>query len=369
MRICYLSTGPFGHVGAYLDFFKDAGHDVHFIALSPSPPRRVPVHDLALGGRYSGTEGKWKYPLSMLRARALVRRLAPDVLHAHYATSGGLAALACGFRPTVVTAHGTDLRVGARSALWRPLLRAVFERADCVNTVSDGLKELAVGLGVDAERIVVLSPGVDTARFRGPLQPGPKGGPLRLLCTRQLESVYDPAAIVEALAIARRRGLRFTMTFAGDGSLRPAVEALVRRRGLAGMVSLLGAVGHDAVPGLLRRHDVYLSSSRADGTSLSLLEAMATGLFPIVSRIPANAAWLEDGAGGFLHAAGDPADLARRILEFSRRPSAAEAAARLNRQRVLARGDRRVNMRRLERIYRELAARRRAGGGVSCPSA
>jgi len=355
MRICFISAGAFAHVGPYLDFFKSAGHDVDFIALSPSPPRAVRVHDVALGGEYSPVSGKWKYPLSMLLARRLVARLKPDVVHTHYATSGGLAGLVCGFRPTIVTAHGTDLTKGFESPVWRPLLKAIFAQAARVNTVSADLTSKAVSLGVAPEKVLEMTLGIDTVRFHGGGRRPPRPGePLRLLCTRRLEAVFDHPTIVSALAILKAKGVRFKMTFAGEGSLRSEVVALVERRGLGAAVSFLGAVAATDMPGLLQEHDVFLSASRWDGTSLSLLEAMASGLVPVVSRIPANEAWLEHGAGGFMHRLGDPEDLAGRVLQLARRPELAALAPALNRARVLAAGDRMTNMRRLEGVYEGL---------------
>lgn len=358
MRICFLSTGAFAHVGAYLEHFQQAGHDVRFVALSPGPLRTVPTYNLGLGSAYSDTRGKWKYPISMLRARRLVRWLRPDIVHAHYATSGGLASLVCGFHPSIVTAHGSDLTTGVGSPVWRPLLRRIFTHADCVNTVSADLKAMAVGLGIDEAKVTVLTPGVDTFLFEeAERRPFEREGVLRLLCTRRLEPECDPLTIVGALAVLRGRRVPFQMTFAGDGCLRRKVEDLTLRLGLRSHVSFLGRVSRSEMPSLLRRHDVYLSSSRWDGTSLSLLEAMATGLFPVVSRIPANGAWIEPGVGGFLHEVGDPQDLAACILRFLQRPEIGGPAARINRAKVVEHGDRRANMRRLEATYRALTGK------------
>lgn len=350
MRICYVSAGAFAHVGTYLEHFRSAGHDVHFIALSPSPPRSVPIHATGGGG------AKWRYLPAIARARAVVRALKPDVLHAHYATSGGLAALASGHPRTIVTAHGTDLTEGSRSPAWRPLLRAVLAGAARVNTVSADLTRIAVELGADRKRVVELTPGVDMDRFRpeGRSAPVP-GRPLRLLCTRRLEPAYDPRTIVSALGLAKARGLAFEMTFAGDGVLRAELEALSSRLGLGSQVRFAGELPGAGMPELLRSHDAFLSASLSDGASLSLLEAMSAGLYPVVSRIPANLAWLRDGEGGLLHAPGDSAELASRLLELARRPERAAAAATFNRARVAASGDRAVNMARLERVYEELA--------------
>ena len=123
-----------------------------------------------------------------------------------------------------------------------------------------------------------------------------------------------------------------------------------------GVLDFVGQVGAAEMPALLREHDVYLSASRADGASLSLLEAMAAGLFPVVTRIRANSAWLEDGVGGFLHRPGDPEDLASRLLALIERPELAASAAALNRRRVVAGGDRATNLGRLQGIYEELVA-------------
>jgi L-malate glycosyltransferase len=358
MRLCFVSTGAFAHVGHYLEHFQAEGHDVRFIALSPSPARPVPTYDLSLPGRYSSTEGKWKYSVSVLRARALIRALEPDLVHAHFATSGGLAALVSGFHPCVVTAHGSDLAAGIRSPLRRGLLRAVFGSADCVNTVSEPLKALALELGVPEDKVLALSPGIDAARFALPRRPGPRGV-LRLVSTRRLDPECDPLTIVAALRELARRGVEFSMIFAGDGRLRARARIFASQLGLADRVSFLGPVPQSELPALLARRDVYLSASLWDGTSLSLLEAMAAGLLPVVSRIPANEAWLEDGRTALFHKPGDVRGLAEALEAVSRRPELAASAAPLNRARVLTHGERRSNMSRLEDQYVELLRRGR----------
>ena len=104
----------------------------------------------------------------------------------------------------------------------------------------------------------------------------------------------------------------------------------------------------------MHENDVYLSSSIRDGTSLCLLEAMATGIFPIVSRIKANTAWLDDGESGLLYKVGDADDLAKCIMKLLNQPEIAVEAARRNRKKVVEKGDRNNNMKCLERIYKDL---------------
>lgn len=352
--------GTFTHIGPYLDYFKQAGHEVHFIAMSPSPERGIPTYNVGFGRRYSETEGKWKYPISMLRARRLIKKLKPDIIHAHYATSCGLTALVSGFHPTVVTAHGSDLTTGITSRIWRPLLRRIFRFADCVNTVSEDLKEMAISLGIEPDKVVTLTLGIDTDKFTFTERPeiNPSRA-LRLVCTRRLEPVFDHPTILGALARLREKGMEFQMTFVGDGSLLNTLKRQAEYVGLNGCVSFAGRMPNDELPDILGRHDVYLSASLWDGTSLSLLEAMAMGVFPVVSDIKANAALLRHNKDGLLHRVGDADDLAKCIMQLYEHPQLAAGAARRNRLKVLESADRKNNMKRLERIFEELIEKRR----------
>ncbi|MBN2138252.1 MAG: glycosyltransferase family 4 protein [Sedimentisphaerales bacterium] len=357
MRICFLSHGQFVHIGAYLDYFDNAGHDVHFISLTPGPARNVPTYNTGFGSNYSTTSGKWKYPLSMLRVRRLVRQLKPDVLHAHYATSGGLASLFTGFHPTIVTVHGTDLTSGRKSIIWRPLLKRIFENADCVNTVSEGLTNMVLELGIPPGKLRTLSLGIDTDRFSlSGNRSICKDRTLRLVCTRRMERHYGHHTIIEALAILKQAGVDFHVTLLGDGSSQPDLKAQVANAELGEYVTFLGEIENQRLPEILHEHDVYLSASWWDGTSLSLLEAMATGIFPIVSDIEANSSWLKHGVNGLLHKVDDARGLADCIIQLVDKPRIAAAAAEQNRQLVVAGADRKTSMKRLASIYQDLVS-------------
>lgn len=360
MRICFISTGKFIHIQAYLSYFKEAGHDVHFIALSSDIERDVPSYNVGFGTKYSATEGKWKYPLSMIRARRLVRKLKPDIVHTHYVTSGGLAGLICGFHPTVVTAHGSDLTEGIRSKIWRPLLKAIFKHADCINTVSDDLRDMVLSLGICPEKIKTLTLGVDTEKYYFQERPLINSHTkLKLICTRSLEKVYDHSTIIKALAILKQTNkINFHMTFIGDGTLMLQLKQEVETNDLADKVDFVGRVENEKLPQMLSKCDIYISSSLRDGTSICLLEAMANGLFPIVSRIKANTVWLDDGISGLMFDIGNADQLANLIMQLRNKPSLYTFAVKHNRQKVIEHGDRGTNMKVLEQIYKKLLCAR-----------
>ncbi|MBN1972686.1 MAG: glycosyltransferase family 4 protein [Sedimentisphaerales bacterium] len=358
MRICFISTGTFSHIGPYLEYFRQAGHDVYFVCLSPGPERDVPTYDTGFGKKYSQTQGKWKYPLSMLRMRKIIRSIKPDIIHAHYATSGGLASLVSGFHPAIVTVHGSDLINGIKSIVWRPLLKKIFNYADCVNVVSKELEEIALSLGISKEKIEVLTLGIDTEKFSFTKRPElAKKTVLRMICTRRMERVFDHLTILNALSILKEKGIDFEMTFAGDGSLLDEMKRQADNLGLSDKVKFIGMIPNNDLPDLLARNDIYLSASLWDGASLSLLEAMASGLFPIVSDINANSAWIQNEYNGYLHKVGDAKDLANCVLKLLVNPEIIPAAAEHNRQKVCENADRNTNMKILESVYKKLTSK------------
>jgi glycosyltransferase involved in cell wall biosynthesis len=360
MRICYIAHGDHVHVDAYLNHFGERGHEVHLITLTPGRRRLYSTFNAGFKG-----QSKWIYLPAILKARKIVRSLAPNIVHAHYATSAGLAAYFIGIHPYVVTAHGSDVAVGVRSIIGRSGLRRIFGNAAWVNPVSDELREMILGLGIDPQKVDTLSFGIDTElfkfiarRFAAPMEP------LRLVCTRRLGPVYQHATIIQSLAILTKREVNCALTLIGEGNLTEDLRKLAADLGVNDRITFSGALPNTMLPERLADHEVYLSASARDGTSVSLLEAFASGLYPIVSDIPANAAWIKHGGNGLLHEVGNPESLADCVLRFMRGREAACQAVRQNRETVEKQGNRRVNLAKLEGIYRRLCCGKRSALGL-----
>jgi glycosyltransferase involved in cell wall biosynthesis len=84
------------------------------------------------------------------------------------------------------------------------------------------------------------------------------------------------------------------------------------------------------MPGLLAQADIYVSTSLHDGTSVSLLEALGSGAFPVVTDIPSNREWVSDGKNGFLVPTDEERTLANRIIDALRDRSLVEKAMQEN---------------------------------------
>ncbi len=347
MKIATLSNAAVIHTVRWVEHLRARGHEVRAYSLeSPAPPFAavaLPAPPLP---------GWLRYPLAVPRVRAELSAFAPDVVDAHYVPNYGLIGALAGRRPLSVAAWGSDLLVaGGRDPLQRARARFVLRRADLVLADSGNLAAAARALGAPAARLRAIPWGIDRARFRpGTREPG------LLLSTRLHEPVYDLPVLIDAVAETMRRRADTFFAIAGDGTRRAELEARAASRLPAGRYRFLGRLSPDELASWLGRAEVYLSASRSDSTSLSLLEAMAAGALPVVSDLEGNREWVVEGAGARTFRAGDAADAARAIERALADPAAADAMRTRNARVIAERGDWHVNFARIEACFAALAA-------------
>jgi len=295
-------------------------------------------HDVDRAVLDSRAGGKLRY---LELARRTVRARRPDVVYAHFLVPSGLIAALGARAPLVVTAHGRDVRnigwlpgIGAATAL-------VVRRATAVICVSEYLRvELESKLPEARGKTEVVSSGVDLEQFR--VAPPPDGPP-RFLCVGALEERKNVVRLAEAFAQLGEG----TLTFAGDGPLRPRLE------GCDG-VRLLGRVPHSEVPRLLAAAHVLCQPSLIEPLGQALLEGMASGRSVVATRIGGPPEFVPPDAGVLV----DPLDidaLAGALAQAAALPRPNQAG-----RAAAAAHDVRVQAARIEEILSRAAAGRRA---------
>ncbi len=157
---------------------------------------------------------------------------------------------------------------------------------------------------------------------------GLEGDPA-VLWVGHLDANKDPLAVLDAVSHAARElpGLKLWCCF-GTAPLRDAVESRIARDAtLRERVYLLGRVPHARVETLMRAADLFVLGSHREGSSFSLIEALATGLLPVVTDIPSLRALTGNGAVGYLWPCGDAAACAKALLLAAATRSVAQRAA------------------------------------------
>ena len=362
MRILMISHTTLPWTADYASYFCKSGDDVLVISFSPGEIPGVAVEFVGTIP-FNKYANKHQFLTRVPRIQAIARQYSPDVVFATYVVSNGLSAALCGAGPLVLDAVGGDVRDSYPPGDWRGVakrfvLRCICDRATAVHSWSAELSDRLIGLGVSRSQIVEWPMGVDVDAYRPPRQPAPGNS---LVCTRKHEPIYDIRTIIDALAILRGWGTDFACTFVGGGHLLDEHRARADAAGIGACLQFTGAVPKSMIGGMLQAAGVYISSSLADGTSSSLLEAMACGLVPVVSRIPANLPWIDDGRNGLLFEPGRPDQLAdalrRAIFDSELRARAAVE----NRDRVTRDGNMATNLRRMSELLRSAAGLGRRG--------
>lgn len=342
----------------YLDYFTSRGHKIYFFVLGLPIAVKCDsqIFDISYGAKSRTFLTKWKYFLAPIKLRKILKEIKPDILHGHYATSAGVAALLSGFRPFIISARGSDLLMRSKYFFWRKLLQRIFRKSALVHTVSDELSKKAQSLGVPDEKILTLTQGVDTNLFA--FKPRDTiCSPVRLLCTRSLrEYPYKLMDILNACLILNRRDIDFKLTFAAGGPMENELKRFASEMGLSNKINFLGGYDNSSLPNIMNEHDIYLSASLWDGTSVSLLEAMSCGLFPVISRTKSNCSWIKENQTGLMFECGKVEELAAKIIQAISDKNLFRTAIETNRRVIEEKADRQKNMKILEDIYYKLSS-------------
>jgi glycosyltransferase involved in cell wall biosynthesis len=289
--------------------------------------------------------------LSAVRA-ARRAGLRPRVLHAHSFLSA-LLALGLGVflrTPVVYSEHWTIFTTEnpRRLAWWQlPLAKLALRRAALVLPVSEDLHGALREL-VPKGRYRVIPNAVDVRLFHPPTsRPSRDGEPVRLLTTGLMDSERKGVDILmEALGLLAQRRRDFRLDVVGDGANRHAYQALADRLGIADVVEWHGLKSKAEVAELMRGADLFVLASRYENNPCVVIEAMATGL-PVVATKVGGVPEMIDDHSGVLAEPVDPVDFARAL------ESAFERLDGYDRDRIAERAGERYGRDRIGRALRD----------------
>jgi glycosyltransferase involved in cell wall biosynthesis len=361
LRLCYIADARSVHVQRWVNYFARKGHEVHLICWKPMPgyDENIHVHLLTRLAPKTSTVSQYLSALLWIfQARRSVKKIKPDIVDGHFITSYGFLAACSGFHPLVVSAWGSDVLILPKhNPFFKALTRYALTKADVVTCDSEVAREGLMKLGVEQAKIRVIFKGVDTQQF-GPQH---RSQELReklgiyeaptVISIRNLEPIYNVEMLIRAIPLALSQVPEAKFIIGSDGTLRTALTNLADSLGVSDSIRFVGWVSHHELPQLLASSDIYVSTSLSDTSHISLQEAMACELAPVVTDIPANRAWIEDGKNGFLVSIGDTQLLADKIIYLIRNEQAQEEFAKANRQIIQQKDEYEKEMAKMETIY------------------
>lgn len=262
--------------------------------------------------------------LAMLRLARLFRRLRPGIVHSrNWPTIEAIPAARMARVPVVI--HGEHGREAAdpegrdaRRNRVRRLLAPLVDRFVAVSADLEGW--LARDVRIPARKLVTVRNGVDTTRFSDDMREvgrrtlGVAADASVVGTVGRLDPVKDHASLLCAFARLGGRYPDALLVVVGDGPCRAELEAIARQAGMSARVRFLGE--RSDVPALLAGMDVFVLPSIAEGISNTILEALASGLPVVATRVGGNPELVVDGVTGSLVPPRDAAALAAAVAEY-----------------------------------------------------
>lgn len=296
-----------------------------------------------------------KDPDHYLRLYRTLRRLQPSLVHTRNLAciEVQLLAAAAGVRLRVHGEHGRDIGdldgKCRKHRCLRKLMRPLIQHFIAVS--ADLQRWLVEAIGAAPASVTLIGNGVDsvrfypraasTARMEADL-PGLPDGFLRdgvfvIGSVGRMAEVKNYPALVQAFLLLLQRSdlhASLRLLLVGDGPARAQCLGLLQAAGVAHLAWLPGA--RDDVAQLMRAMDVFVLPSLAEGSSNTILEAMASGLPVVATRVGGNGELVQPGCNGTLVAPRAPAMLVDALSAYVRTPELGRRQGARGRQRVLA---------------------------------
>lgn len=360
MKLIYFSLGYTTHDYRFLKAITDGGHEVYFVQLEGNQrqveSRSVPenVHQVIWKG---GREPfRWSNLLSLtLDFRRLTREIKPDLIHAGPIQTCAFIAVLSGFRPILTMSWGFDLMDDVHKNKWMGwITNYVLRNTDYFTSDANVTKDKAVAYGMNPENTIVFPWGVDLEHFRMQRAEGRNKEGFVLFCNRSWELRYGLDVLAHAFVKVSQQRDDVRLILLNGGSQGGKLRQIFQRGGVEEFVTYGGQISQTDLPRWYDMADLYISPSHVDGSSVSLMEALACGLPCLVSDIPANKEWVVENENGWLFRDGDANHLAEKILAAMNERENLPEIGRASRRSAEMRADWKKNAEALMNVYRSL---------------
>lgn len=342
------TEGQFAEVACGLDRSR---WDVHVACVRAEGPLRARLEDVGLQP-WSLGPSSFKSPglvVAMLRLAAYLRRHAVRLVHCFdfYSNIVGVPAARLARTPVVIASQ-RDMG-NLRSRGQQSIHSIALGLATHILVNSEAIAAcLAQTRAARHNRLEMVPNGVDLTRFE-PVAVPTSGEVTTVATLANLRPEKGLAQLVEAAAIVTRRAPRARFVIWGEGALRADLEARIRTLGLTGRVEMRGATREPAQA--LKQCQIFVLASLSEASSNVVLEAMATGLPVVGTRVGGIPGLVDDHRTGLLVPPDNAPALAEAILRLIEAPALATEMGAQGRARALAEFGMNRMHERIDRFY------------------
>jgi glycosyltransferase involved in cell wall biosynthesis len=355
VRLCFIADGRSIHTQRWLEYFAHRGHEVHLITYDPLTCTVPGVTEYVLGSYWKNLY--LAFVPRQIQINKIVREICPDLIHAHFIAKYGFHLPGLRFHPTVISAWGDDILVlPKKSRLIRYYTEKALASADLVYAVSHDIRNRIVrDFKIPASKVRYLPFGIDTDLF-APETTGKnnEGNTIAVFSNRGFFPVYDNETLVRGFAQACRQEPRLHLILKGEGPGEESIRELVARLQLSDKITFRKKTDYSEVPRDYRQADIFITTSISDGTPVSVLEAMASGLPCIATSVGGIPEWIENNVTGILIEPGSPEQAAEALIRLAGDPALRTQMGTAAQEIIVKNGQWNTLMKQAEKDYQEL---------------
>lgn len=248
----------------------------------------------------------------------LIKKIKPDILHAHYASSYGLLGALSAYKPFLLSVWGNDVfDFPRKSFIHKSIIKFVFKRAGRIYSTS---KIMADEISHYTKKNIGIIPfGIDINQFKPFKQKKIFGDDTVVLgCVKSLSYKYGIEYLLDAFAIIKEKikDKKIKLLIVGDGTLKNQLIERSRKLKIDDEVLFYGAVPHSKVPEIYNMIDIAVFPSVWESFGVSNLEAAACEVPQVASDIGGFKEIIKDGVTGFLVETKNPELIAEKVIDL-----------------------------------------------------
>jgi glycosyltransferase involved in cell wall biosynthesis len=361
LKIFYFSRTYTPHDYRFLSSLSKTEHEIYYLRLEASKRqtegRSIPENIQQI--LWAGGQGEFRWrdlPRLTLDLQRLTKHIKPDLIHAGPVQTCAFIAALSGFRPVLTMSWGYDLVMDADKSAWMKwVTRYTLKRSAFFISDANISRAKAVHFGMDPEKTVIFAWGTDIEHFTPKILKPSNSTSFTLFCNRTWEAIYGVDVLAKAFVRVAVENPDIHLILLGGGSQGAKIRQILMNGGVLDRIHFGGHVSQAELPRWYHMADLYISPSHVDGSSVSLMEALASGLPCLVSDIPGNREWIEDGVNGWLFRDGDVDDLAQKISYAFTNRQQFERIGKSARQTAEQKADWKKNFGKLLEVYKKLS--------------
>ena len=337
MRVLYFTEKDSPHDQRFLRALAGTPHQVFAlrqIPCSPVTPKGINELSWPEGTPDWSNWGGWQE--GAVQFSTILAEVQPDLVHAGPVQGPALLTALTDFHPLVTMSWGSDLLWQTKRSPWMRFAASfTLDHTDLLLADCQTVAEKAVDFGFPQTRIIRFPWGVDLTHF-SPENGKMAGWALReslgwddnlvIFCNRTWAPIYGVDVLAKAFVSAVREKPNLRLLLVGSGPQEQAIRQILNPE--MDKVNLPGRITPQALPGYYCAADLFVSPSHCDGSSISLLEALACGRPVLVSDIPSNQEWVKPGEVGELFKDGNDVSLTAHLLYMAELPYLKDYALR-----------------------------------------